>query len=129
MLRITTDIQAQQVVLKLTGELGPLALDPFRRKLEDLLQLGHRTIILDLQQLQFLYSDALAAIAQTALVLRRAGGRLYLANPSERLNKLFRIAGLWKLLQPIAPAASNRPSNPSPFRPTASPPPSANCSA
>jgi anti-anti-sigma factor len=129
MLRITTDIQPQQVVLTLTGELGPLALEPFRRKLEDLLQLGHRILILDLQHLQFIYSDALGAIARTAIVLRRRGGCLYVANASDRLDKLFQILGLWNLLEPIAPAASNRPSNPSPFRPAAWPPSSANCSA
>lgn len=106
MLLLTTDIQGQQVLVKLTGELDPLALGPFRRKLEDLLQLGHRIIILDLQHLQFIYSDALGAIAQTAAALRRKGGRLYLANPSERLNKLLEISGLWTLLRPMDTADS-----------------------
>jgi anti-anti-sigma factor len=95
--------QGNQATLKLTGQIDPIAVEPFRQQLEELLALECRTILLDLEELDFLYSEALGVMIEFALRLRGQGGQLRVVAACERIRYLLQICGLAELLSAAAP--------------------------
>ena len=90
--------QADQATLKLTGQIDPVAVEPFRQQLEELLELGCRTILLDLEELDFLYSEGLGVMIEFALRLRGQGGQLRVVAACERIASLLEICGLTEFM-------------------------------
>ncbi|HUW81578.1 MAG TPA: STAS domain-containing protein [Phycisphaerae bacterium] len=90
--------QGNQATLKLTGQIDPAAVEPFRQQLEELLELGCRTILLDLEELDFLYSEGLGVMIEFALRLRGQDGQLRVVAACERITSLLAICGLTELM-------------------------------
>jgi len=101
--------RGNQATLKLSGQVDPAMVEMFRQQLEDLLDDGCRTILLDLAGIDFIYSEGLAVMIEFALRLRGEGGRLRVVAACERIGSLLEICGLTELVGvhtgPQAPAA------------------------
>ncbi len=98
MLDIDILTQPNQATLKLTGQIDPATVAPFRQQLEQLLALGCRTILLDLEELDFLYSEGLGVMIDFALRLRGQGGQLRVVAACKRIASLLEICGLTELM-------------------------------
>ena len=90
--------ETNQATLKLAGQIDPLTVEAFRQQFEDLLALGCRTILLDLEELDFLYSEGLGVMIEFALRLRRQGGQLRVVAACERILSLLEICGLTEFM-------------------------------
>jgi len=90
--------QGNQVTLKLIGQIDPATVETFRQQLEELLALGCRTILLDLEELDFLYSEGLGVMIEFALRLRGEGGQLRVVAACERIASLLEICGLTEFM-------------------------------
>jgi anti-sigma B factor antagonist len=90
--------QANQATLKLIGQIDPATVETFRQQLEELLALGCRTILLDLEELDFLYSEGLGVMIEVALRLRGEGGQLRVVAACERIASLLEICGLTEFM-------------------------------
>ena len=83
------------VILDLEGKLmigdGDILL---REKVENLLEAGHRRIILDLANVPYVDSAGLGEIVRCYTTLSRKNGRLKLRNPSKRIQDLLKVTKL-----------------------------------
>lgn len=78
----------------LRGELDAYSAAHFRGALISLNQEGHRFVVLHLGALDFIDSVGLGSLVSVYTRLKKAGGSLYIAEPSEQLSKVLHITGL-----------------------------------
>ncbi|NLC58791.1 MAG: STAS domain-containing protein [Armatimonadetes bacterium] len=81
-------------VVHLRGELDAFSAAYFRGALISLTQEGHRFAVLHLGALDFVDSVGLGSMVSIYTRLRKAGGSLYIAEPSEQIRKVLQITGL-----------------------------------
>lgn len=81
-------------VVHLRGELDAFSAAYFRGALISLTQEGHRCVVLHLGALEFVDSVGLGSIVSVYTRLRKAGGGLHIAEPSEQIVKVLSITGL-----------------------------------
>ena len=83
------------VILDLEGKLmigdGDILL---REKVEDLVEAGHRRIVLDLADVPYVDSAGLGEIVRCYTALSRKNGRLKLRNPTKRIQDLLAVTKL-----------------------------------
>ena len=83
------------IVLDMDGKLmigdGDILL---REKVEDLVEAGHRRIVLDLADVPYVDSAGLGEIVRSYTTLSRKSGRLKLRNPSKRIRDLLAVTKL-----------------------------------
>ena len=83
------------IILDLDGKLmigdGGILL---REKVEDLVEAGHRRIVLDLADVPYVDSAGLGEIVRCYTALSRKNGRLKLRNPSKRIQDLLKVTKL-----------------------------------
>ncbi len=83
------------VVLEMQGKLmigdGDVLL---REKVEDLVEAGHRRIVLDLADVPYVDSAGLGEIVRCYTTLSRKNGRLKLRNPTKRIQDLLAVTKL-----------------------------------
>lgn len=91
----------RSVVIRLRGSAGMEGAEHLRFRLREIALSAPPLVVLDLTQLDFLYSEALEAILSChVIVSRRGGGRVCLAGPSPRVREVFETTRL-NLLFPI----------------------------
>jgi anti-sigma B factor antagonist len=81
-------------MVHLRGELDAYSAAHFRGALISLTQEGHRFVVLHLGSLDFIDSVGLGSMVSVYTRLKKAGGSLYIAAPSEQLSKVLHITGL-----------------------------------
>lgn len=83
------------IILDLEGKLmigdGDILL---REKVENLIEAGHRRIVLDLADVPYVDSAGLGEIVRCYTALSRKKGRLKLRNPSKRIQDLLAVTKL-----------------------------------
>ncbi len=83
------------IVLDMDGKLmigdGDILL---REKVEDLVEAGHRRVVLDLADVPYVDSAGLGEIVRCYTALQRKNGRLKLRNPSRRIQDLLKVTKL-----------------------------------
>jgi len=70
-----------------------------KRKLTQLLENGHRQMIINLGEVPYMDSSGLGAIVRCFTAVRRAGGELKLINLTQRLLDLLTITKLMTVFQ------------------------------
>lgn len=81
-------------VLAVSGEVDVYSAPTLRDRLTDLIDSGHRTLIVDLSDVAFLDSTGLGTLVAGLNHANESGGSLPLVCRQERILKLFRITGL-----------------------------------
>ena len=64
------------------------------QRIRDLVRSGRRKLVLDLGAVSYMDSMCLGEIVSGLVTVRKQGGRLHLANLTERVERLMTIAGL-----------------------------------
>lgn len=81
-------------VVAVGGELDMHTVVPLREKLDDVLELGGRNVLIDLSGVSFLESTTLALLVDTARELRSTGGKLVLVADDRRVIRAIQLTGL-----------------------------------
>jgi len=86
------------IVLKLSGKIigGPDA-TVLNDKLHDLIESGHRNVIADLEQVNWMNSSGLGILISALTTIRNAGGDLRIAATTEKIKNLLTITKLTNL--------------------------------
>ena len=101
MLKLDEERVGRSVVVRLYGSAGMEGAELLKLRLREIALSAPALVVLDLDRLDFLYSEALEAILSCHVVVsRRGGGRVRLANPKPRVRELFETTRL-RLLFPI----------------------------
>lgn len=96
----------QCLLVALSGEMDHHASDIARRKIDDAyLAQGALHIIFDCHELDFMDSSGLGLIMGRYKTAASLGGRVALTGVSPKLDRIFSMSGLYKIIQK-APAAA-----------------------
>lgn len=95
---ITVQMSAGYAVLSLAGEFDSCVCHLFRDELEGVRRSGIDRVVLDLNQVRFINSRALAAIIAGSRAATVRGGRLVVSCPSRFCRNIIRKIGLERLV-------------------------------
>ena len=91
------------LTVKLSGELDHSAATRLRGELDGLIaQTGARRLVLDLKGLEFMDSSGIGLIIGRYKLLRRRGGSMAVVGLDARIDRIFKMAGLYQLVERLA---------------------------
>lgn len=96
-MEITSKLYRRVAVLSVSGRIDTATSPDFEERIQQLIDEGHKNLIMDFAEVDFLSSSGLRVLVTTRKTLREAGGDVVLASPSQRAADSFEIAGLDKL--------------------------------
>ena len=80
--------------ISVAGRLSQANAPKLAGALEDDIAAGHREMVLDLSEVDYVSSAALEVLKQTSERLSQAGGRLLLSNPTPPVRVALELAGI-----------------------------------
>ena len=84
-------------MLQVVGEVDLSSAPLLRARIEELLHLGSRRLVVDLRGVGFMDSSGLSVLVASMKRMREAGGGLTVVSPSESILKVFTVTGLDRL--------------------------------
>ena len=91
------------LIVRLTGELDHGAAEEMRGELDGLIaRTGTKRLILDLSGLEFMDSSGIGLIIGRYKRLRRRGGTVAVTGVNGRMDRLFKMAGLYQVVERLA---------------------------
>ena len=91
------------LIVRLTGELDHSAASRMRGELDALIaDSGARRLIFDLHDLKFMDSSGIGLIIGRYKRLSRRGGSVAVADPDQRIDRLFRMSGVYQVVERLA---------------------------
>lgn len=93
----------QTLIVCLDAELDHSAAERMRPELDALLRdKDIRRLVLDLKKLSFMDSSGIGFIIGRYKLMARRGGSVAVKNPDGRMDRIFRMAGLYELVERLA---------------------------
>ena len=80
-------------VAKVVGALDHYNVSTFRSMIADLISKGHKNVVVDMSQVEFMDSGGMSGIIYGLKRLSEVGGRLFLANCGPRIMRKLEISG------------------------------------
>lgn len=97
------ELQRHTLTVRLRSELDHRAAEEIRAELDELLKnRSIRRLVLDLGRLKFMDSSGIGLIIGRYKLMARRGGSVSIANADERMDRIFRMAGLYQLVDRMA---------------------------
>lgn len=93
-MEITTKEYKRLAVMTVTGRIDSATSAEFETAIQTVIEGGKRNIVLDMADVDFLSSSGLRVLVTTRKDLNKSGGRITLAQLSERVQETLAIAGL-----------------------------------
>jgi anti-sigma B factor antagonist len=90
----TAQLEGDTFVVSVTGEADMQTAPQIERELNDVLQLGGRSVAVDLVEVGFIDSTALRILLRFQPLFRARGGELVLVSDDRRVLRTFEITGL-----------------------------------
>lgn len=81
-------------VVSVGGRIDGATSPEFETHLKELMQAGKKNVVLDMSAVDFMSSSCLRVMLTSRKALMKIGGRLVLANPSQRVVETLDIAGI-----------------------------------
>ena len=89
--------------VRLSGELDHREATRLREELDEIIvQTGARRLVLDLNGLDFMDSSGIGLIIGRYKLMARRGGSVAVLGPDARVDKIFKMAGLYQLVERLA---------------------------
>lgn len=107
-LTIDTAQEGDGVSVRLSGELDMLVAPQLSDTLGELLDAGHKRIVVDLTRLEFVDSSGLSALLGAHQDAQARGAVLVLQSPNKRIVRLVNITGLGDVFE-VSVAADGEP--------------------
>lgn len=97
------ELQRHTLTVRLRSELDHRAAAEIRAELDELLKnRAIRRLVLDLDRLKFMDSSGIGLIIGRYKLMARRGGSVSIVNADERMDRIFRMAGLYQLVDRMA---------------------------
>ena len=98
-MNIEKKIQRQTLLLRLQGELDMQTADVLRQAIDrEIDRRGIRTVIINLEQVQFIDSSGLGVILGRYKKLQPLGGKLKITNVPPHIYKIMELSGLPRII-------------------------------
>ena len=97
------ELKRGTLTVYLSGELDQRMAAPIRSEIDALLDDAHiRRLIFDLRDLEFMDSSGIGLIIGRYKRMLRRGGSVAVTELDERIDKIFRMSGLYQLVERLA---------------------------
>jgi len=83
-------------IIRVKGEIDIYTCPKLNEALSDSINAGNKGIILNLENISYIDSTGLGAIAQSARALNATNGQLYIVCNQPQIRKIFEVSGLDK---------------------------------
>ncbi len=83
-------------IIHVSGEIDVYTCPQLRSKLAELVKNGQRSLILNLENIQYIDSTGLGTIAHTARSIETENGRVCIVCTKNQIKKIFEVSGLEK---------------------------------
>jgi anti-anti-sigma factor len=93
-MQVGVEHRDQAAFLHLQGEFDTFCCAPFLEKIQSLLDIGDRWVVLNLRKVKFINSTALGTIIKSSKLFTAEGGKLVISSPSEFSRKVLHSVGL-----------------------------------
>lgn len=91
------------LVVHLSGDLDHSAASRLRGELDRLIEeTGARRLVFDLKELQFMDSSGVGLIIGRYKLMTRRGGSVAVTGPDARVDQIFKMSGLYQLVERLA---------------------------
>ena len=91
------------LIVRLTGELDHSRAAAVRGEVDELIRkTGTRRLVFDLSGLEFMDSSGIGLIIGRYKLMRRRGGSVAVCGYDGRMDKVFRMAGLYQIVERLA---------------------------
>ena len=101
-MEITTREHKRCIVIRVTGRVDAATAPQFEAKLREYIEADQSFLVLELDATDYMSSAAVRALIGAQKTLKGKGGRVVLAQPSDRVKEIVEIAGM-EALFPIFP--------------------------
>lgn len=100
---LSYEMRRGALIVRLSGELDHGAATRVRTELDALIgDTGARRLIFDLNGLDFMDSSGIGLIIGRYKLMTRRGGSVAVIRPDARIDRIFRMAGLYQLVERLA---------------------------
>jgi anti-sigma B factor antagonist len=96
-MELTTRDHKRASVIRIVGRIDSNTCPTFDDKLKEYIGANRHHIVLELDQTEFLSSAGVRAMISAQKALKPKGGQLVLANPSEKVRDVLKLAALESL--------------------------------
>ena len=93
-MEITTRDYPHANVIRVTGRVDAGTYTQLENKLKEYMDAGHRHLVLELDGIEYLSSAGVRVLISAQKAIKPWGGRLVLAQPSERVKDVLQLAGV-----------------------------------
>ena len=91
---ITTRDYKRVSVIRVVGRVDANSVAQFEEKLKDYVEADHLNLVFEADATTYLNSSGVRVLISAQKALKPKGGRLVIAQPSERVKEVLQIAGL-----------------------------------
>ncbi|PSB02649.1 STAS domain-containing protein [Merismopedia glauca] len=89
-------------VVQPQGILDGIKSNQLRQEVGDILANGANTVLIDLENVNFMDSSGLSALVSALKMVRTAGGKLYLCSINEQLQMVFELTRMDRVFETFA---------------------------
>ena len=101
-MEVFTDYEGSALVFRLTGELDEHSAEFVRRRLDALIsESNFDSVIFDFSRLSFMDSTGIGVIIGRYKLIRKQSKPVYVRNPSPTVDKIFKMSGLYEIIDKI----------------------------
>ena len=101
-MEVFTDYEGSALVCRLVGELDEHSAEFVRRKLDALIaENNYDSVIFELSRLSFMDSTGIGVIIGRYKLIRKQNKRVFVRNPSPTVDKIFKMSGLYEIIDRI----------------------------
>lgn len=101
-MELYVDYEGSTLIFRLVGELDEHSAEFVRRKLDDCIANdNYSAIVFDLSRLSFMDSTGIGVIIGRYKLARKHDKNVYVKNPSQTVDKIFKMSGLYEIISKI----------------------------
>ena len=93
-MNVSVALADTETVLSLSGRFDAHEVDGYRATADPVVDVDHASIVVDLADVNFIDSSALAELVRSMKHVRERGGELVLRNPSDPVQVILELTGL-----------------------------------
>lgn len=103
-MNLKTKLYNKTLYILMSGELDEHSATNIRRSLDDLFEteLNFSQVVMDLSELEFMDSTGIGVLIGRYKKLKQINKPIYISNPSDQAEKIFRLAGLYQIMPKIS---------------------------
>ncbi len=94
---VTTKEYKRCSMVSVSGRVDSNTAPTFEQELKDVIEGGQRNIVLELSGVGFMSSAGLRGMVASLKACKKGGGDLFVADPSDRVSEVLKLAGLLSL--------------------------------